>query len=237
MTVARDIVIGDMMVACMYVWGWCRHSRASISMDTVSSAATTHSTIVDEVKASCFQNVALYVVCMYVRNDACIIDGRLAEVHAGADIQGEEGSEEDAARAEHAGQGDICSDSYYCTLILYMHELTEQVRCRHQRKGTKDVCGRFAQTHIYIHTYIHTYMRTSNSAGKSRKGSSGGVVLLESEAYASEPTLPSSYLEVYKKTFKIHQSNKDRTKVANDLKAAANSNRASSTAALDKRVF
>ena len=109
---------------------------------------------------------------MYVRNDACIIDGRLAEVHAGADIQGEEGSEEDAARAEHAGQGDICSDSYYCTLILYMHELTEQVRCRHQRKGTKDVCGRFAQTHIYIHTYIHTYIHPTpqESPGRAPAG-------------------------------------------------------------------
>ena len=59
----QDIVFGDMMVACMYVWGWYRHSRASSSMDTVSSAAITHSKIVDEVKASCFQNVALYV-CM-----------------------------------------------------------------------------------------------------------------------------------------------------------------------------
>ena len=90
--------------------------------------------------------------------------------------------------------------------------------------------------HTYV-TYIHTYIHSFIQIGKSRKGSSGGVVLLESEAYASEPTLPSSYLEVYKKTFKIHQSNKDRTKVVNDLKAAAHSNRASSTAALDKRVF
>ena len=35
-------------------------------------------------------------VCMYA-------DGRLAEVYAGADFQGEEGSEEDTARAQYAG--------------------------------------------------------------------------------------------------------------------------------------
>ena len=46
-------------------------------------------------------------VCMYVYTYellfCCTSDGGLAEVYPGADIQGEEGSEEDAARAQYAG--------------------------------------------------------------------------------------------------------------------------------------
>ena len=53
----------------------------------------------------------LYVMCMYVCMYlytyellfCCTSDGGLAEVYPGADIQGEEGSEEDAARAQYAG--------------------------------------------------------------------------------------------------------------------------------------
>lgn len=45
---------------------------------------------------------------------------------------------------------------------------------------------------------------------------------------------PTTYLDVYKKTFKIHASAKERLRVASELKA---STRTSGTQALDKRVF
>ena len=44
-------------------------------------------------------------MCMCVLMNYCsnASDGGLAEVYPGADIQGEEGSEEDAARTQYAG--------------------------------------------------------------------------------------------------------------------------------------
>jgi len=60
------------------------------------------------------------------------------------------------------------------------------------------------------------------------------VVLLEGDQ-AGEAVGPSSYLDVYKTTFKIHSSMKERMRVANELKASTNG--IGSTKALDKRVF
>ena len=87
------------MYVCMYS---NRHSRASISMDTVSST-TSHSKMDAEVRfLSSTMHIYIYIVdvCMYA-------DGRLAKVYARTDFQGEEGSEEDAARAQHAGKKEL----------------------------------------------------------------------------------------------------------------------------------